>query len=321
MGFLDHLLGRRRDAFRGPSDREWRTFIPQDVSRVPENEIGRKRAVRTRLPIVLSIVFFATLGGIIYLSLDENAPAVRSAGLRYKTNGFLPPDFVQRVVAAGPEGAARDVRSIKADLEADNQVAKATVRRNADGSLEVTLDERLAVARIPLSPVSGPMVIRLLSPEGHTFTGTGYPEQAVRNLPEIRDFRVTGSGDRMVLEGAEVVGPFLYSVHKNYPGYFRQWSAVSLRDCFGTQADASGSNLRVLLRPSSQPSDRPPLTEIVFSTGNWALELSLLTRINVDSLLRMPSATAPAYVLKLNIQNRTSNPPVPEPRLVPAQTR
>lgn len=321
MGFLDNLLGRRRDAFRGPSDRDWRTLVPQDVNRVPENELGRKRAVRSRLPLVLSLLFFTTLAAIIYLALEETAPAARAGALRYRTNGFLPEAFVQKVVASGPEGAARDVRSIKADLEADNQVAKASVRRNADGSLEVTLDERLAVARIPISPASGPLVIRLLSSEGHTFAGTGYPEQAVRNLPEIQDFRVTGSGDRTVLEGAEVAGPFLYSAYKNYPNFFRQWSAVSLRDCFGTQTDASGSTLRVFIRPSTQPADRPALTEIVFSTGNWAAELNLLTRINVDSLLRMPTATAPAYVLKLNIQNRTFNPPVPEPRLVPAQPR
>ena len=321
MGFFEKYFGRRRPALRGGSDRDWRALVPQEVSRVPENDLGRQRVVRTRLPLVLSLLFFATLGAVIYLSLGDSAPPASVGGLRYKTNGFLPPDFVQKIIASGPEGAAKDVRSIKADLESDNQVAKASVRRNADGSLEVLLEERLAVARIPINPASGPLIIRLLSPEGHTFSGLGYPDQAARNLPEVRDFRVTGSGDRTVLEGGEVLGPFLASACRNYPQYFKQWSAVSMRDCFGTQADAPGSSLRVYVRPSTQPADRPPLTEIVFSTGNWSAELQLLTRINVDSLLRMPSAVAPAYVLKLNIQNRTYNPPVPEPRLVPAQTR
>ena len=75
------------------------------------------------------------------------------------------------------------------------------------------------------------------------------------------------------------------------------------------------------VRQGTQPTDRPALVEIVFSTANWKNELSLLSRINVEELLRRPGATAPAYVLKLSIQNRTSSLPVPEPRLVPAPSR
>jgi hypothetical protein len=63
------------------------------------------------------------------------------------------------------------------------------------------------------------------------------------------------------------------------------------------------------------------LTEIVFSTANWRNELAILSRLDLDGLLRRPGITAQAYVLKLSIQNRTSARPVPEPRLVPATTR
>jgi hypothetical protein len=250
--------------------------------------------------------------------------ATPAAGtLRYKTDGFLSPDFVKKIIANGAEGFARDVRSIKADLEADNQVVAADVRRRGDGSLDIALRERLAVAKIASLPGKAtPMQVRIVASDGQTFAGAGYPEQAIRNLPEIQDYRATGSDDKMLIEGIEIAAPFLLSVRTTYPNLYKQWSAVSLRDCFGAQEDSPGSNLRVTVRPGTQPMDRPALVEIVFSTANWRNELALLSRINVDEMLRRPGTTSQAYVLKMSIQNRTNAAsPVPEPRLVPLPLR
>ncbi len=321
MGLFDNLFRKRRDAFMGPADRDWRALVPQDVNRVPEGEIGRKRAVRSKLPTVLAVIFFAAVVGVLWWAVDESATSAPAGGaLRFKTDGFLPADFVKKIVANGPDGFGRDVRVIKADLESDNQVVAADVRRRNDGSLEISLRERLAVARITTqSGKSAPIQVRLVASDGQTFAGTGYPEQAVRSLPEIQDYRATGSDDKMLIEGVEIAAPFLLVVRTQYPNLYKQWSAVSLRDCFGAQEDSPGSNLRVTVRPGTQPMDRPALVEIVFSTANWRNELALLGRINVDELLRRPGTTAQAYVLKMSIQNRTNaSSPVPEPRLVPA---
>ena len=323
MGLFDNLFRRRRDAFMGQADRDWRALVPQDVNRVPEGEIGRKRAVRSKLPTVLATGFFLVLVGVLWWAVDESVTGAPAAGsLRYKTDGFLSADFVKKVVANGPEGFGRDVRSIKADLEADNQVVAADVRRRSDGTLDISLRERLAVAKIALMPAKGSLQVRLVASDGQTFAGAGYPEQAVRNLPEILHYRSTGSDDKMVIDGIEIAAPFLLTVRTTYPHLYKQWSEVSLRDCFGAQEDSPGSNLRVTVRPGTQPMDRPALVEIVFSTANWRNELALLGRINVDEMLRRPGTTAPAYVLKMSIQNRVNAAsPVPEPRLVPAPLR
>jgi hypothetical protein len=307
----------------GQADRDWRALVPQDVNRVPEGEIGRKRAVRSKLPTVLATGFFLVLVGVLWWAVDESVTGAPAAGsLRYKTDGFLSADFVKKVVANGPEGFGRDVRSIKADLEADNQVVAADVRRRSDGTLDISLRERLAVAKIALMPAKGSLQVRLVASDGQTFAGAGYPEQAVRNLPEILHYRSTGSDDKMVIDGIEIAAPFLLTVRTTYPHLYKQWSEVSLRDCFGAQEDSPGSNLRVTVRPGTQPMDRPALVEIVFSTANWRNELALLGRINVDEMLRRPGTTAPAYVLKMSIQNRVNAAsPVPEPRLVPAPLR
>ena len=323
MGLFDNLFRKRRDAFMGPADRDWRALVPQDVNRVPEGEIGRKRAVRSKLPTVLAIGFFAVLAGGLWWAVDDSAASAPAAGsFRYKTDGFLSADFVKKVVANGPDGFGRDIRLIKADLEADNQVVAADVRRRADGTLDIALRERLAIAKIALLPAKGSLQVRLVASDGQTFAGSGYPEQAVRNLPEILHYRASGSDDKMLIEGIEIAAPFLLTVRTSYPHLYKQWSAVSLRDCFGAQEDSPGSNLRVAVRPGTQPMDRPALTEIIFSTANWRNELALLGRINVDEMLRRPGTTAQAYVLKMSIQNRTNAAsPVPEPRLVPLPLR
>jgi hypothetical protein len=319
MGFFDQLFRKRRDAFMGQADRDWRALVPQDVNRVPQGELGRKRAVRSKLPTFLGVLFFAAIVGVIWWAVDESAATTPASGaLRFKTDGFLTADFVKKIVANGPAGQARDVRAIKADLEADNQVVAADVRRRADGTLDIALRERLAIAKIASLPGKGAMQVRLVASDGQTFAGAGYPEPVVRALPEIVEYRSTGADDRLLIEGIEIAAPFLLTVRTQYPNLYKQWSAVSLRDCFGAQEDSPGSNLRVAVRPGTQPMDRPALTEIVFSTANWRNELALLSRINVDELLRRPGTTSQAYVLKMSIQNRTTAAaPIPEPRLVP----
>ena len=318
MGLFDSLFGRRRDAFRGQADRDWRALVPQDVQRVPSGELGRKRVVRSKLPTVAAVIFLGVLGALLWWAVDESA-AAPAAKLRFQTDGFLSADFVKKVIADGPDGFSRDVRAIKADLESDNQVLTADVRRRGDGSLDVGLRERLAVAKIASQAAKGaPIQVRLVAADGQTFAGVGYPEQTIRNLPEIQDYRATGADDKLLIEGIEIAAPFLLTVRTNYPNLYKQWSAVSLRDCFGAQEDSPGSNLRVTVRPGTQPLDRPALVEIVFSTANWRNELALLGRINVDELLRRPGTTSSAYVLKMSIQNRTNAAsPIPEPRLVP----
>jgi hypothetical protein len=318
MGLFDSLFGRRRDAFRGQADRDWRALVPQDVQRVPSGELGRKRVVRSKLPTVAAVIFLGVLGALLWWAVDESS-AAPAAKLRFQTDGFLSADFVKKVIADGPDGFSRDVRAIKADLESDNQVLTADVRRRGDGSLDVGLRERLAVAKIASQTAKGaPIQVRLVAADGQTFAGVGYPEQTIRNLPEIQDYRATGADDKLLIEGIEIAAPFLLTVRTNYPNLYKQWSAVSLRDCFGAQEDSPGSNLRVTVRPGTQPLDRPALVEIVFSTANWRNELALLGRINVDELLRRPGTTSSAYVLKMSIQNRTNAAsPIPEPRLVP----
>jgi hypothetical protein len=324
MNFFQRIVrffSPRRDAFLGPENRDWRKLIRQDVRRLPTDDLGRKRAARSRLPMVLALLFFGTLISIIFLSLGENPTAATNPVVTLKTDGFINLSAVQKVINSNAEGATRDVSSIKRDLEMDPQILSAGVRRKPDGSLEVTLQERVAVARIASIPAAGPMVLRLVSPEGVLFNGNGYPEQAIRNLPEIVDYRTSGSGDKTVVEGIEIAGPFLLLARTSYANHYKQWKTLSMRDCFGAQEDSPGSNLRVTLRTQQQPPDRPLLTEIVFSTANWRNELILLSRLDIDNLLRRPGLTANAYVLKLSIQNRTSSRPIPEPRLVPVTSR
>jgi hypothetical protein len=255
--------------------------------------------VRSKLPTVAAVIFLGVLGALLWWAADESA-AAPAAKLRFQTDGFLSADFVKKVIADGPEGFARDVRAIKADLESDNQVLAADVRRRGDGSLDIGLRERLAVAKIASQAAKGaPIQVRLVAADGQTFAGVGYPEQAVRRPARDPGLPRDRRGRQLLIEGIEIAAPFLLTVRTKLTRHlYKQWSAVSLRDCFGAQEDSPGSNLRVTVRPGTQPLDRPALVEIVFSTANWRSELALLGRINVDELLRRPGTTSSAYVLK-----------------------
>lgn len=319
--FLLRLLGlERRDAYRGPDDRDWRKLVPQDVQRLPVGATGRRRAARSWVSGALVSGVFILMAGIVWFALDtEAAPA--AVTVRFRTDGFLPESFARQ--AAGPPGGGnRDVAAIRQALEGEPQVLSAKVRRLGNGTIDIELHERLAVGRLEVPGPDGRPQLRLLGSDGVPFVGVGYPVQAVRNLPSVVDLPADALRDGARSGGLELAAAFLAAGRVGYPQLHRDWESVSLRDCFDGRADIPGASLRVRLRPSSQPADRPALTEVIFSNAEWSRELSLLAGLGVDELLRRPGMNSPAYVLKLHIRNRSQPGTVTlEPRLVPASSR
>lgn len=321
---LRRLLGLRTpDAFARADDRDWRKLIPQDVQRVPAGATGRRRAARSWFHAAVVALLLAGMAGLLWVALDDAPPGGRSAAVRVRTDGWLPDESVRAL--AFPPGApdSRDVAAIRQSIEADPQVLGARVRRLADGTLEVELRERLAVARLEsvAAPGAAP-VIRLLGADGVPFAGTGYPTQAVRNLPLVTDLPAESSGGERRSAGLELAAAFLAAARAGHGELHADWQAVSLRDSLDGRTDIPGACLRVRVRPSSQPADRPALEEIVFSNAEWSRELSVLAGLRLDELLRRPGMGARAYVLKLHIRNRSQPGTVTmEPRLVPVASR
>lgn len=321
--FILRLLGlERRDAYRGPDDRDWRRLVAQDVQRVPSGVTGRKRAARSWVSGALVAGLLILMGGLVWLALDTEAAPTAAAAVRFRTDGFLPESFARQAVNPPGASGSRDVAAIRQSLEAEPQVLSAKVRRLGNGLIEIELRERLAVGRIELVQPDGKPQLRLLGADGVPFVGVGYPAQAVRNLPAVIDLPPEALRDGARCAGLELAAGFLAAARVGYPRLHREWESVSLRDCFDGRADIPGASLRVRVRPSSQPPDRPALTEIIFSNAEWSRELALLAGLGVDELLRRPGMNSPAYVLKLHIRNR-SQPGFAtlEPRLVPASSR
>lgn len=321
--FLLRLLGlERRDAYRGPDDRDWRKFVPQDVQRVPGGATGRRRAARSWLSGGAVAGIFLLMVGVVWLALDTEASPGSAATVRYRTDGFLPESFARQAVHPPGELGGRDVSAIRRALENEPQVLLAKVRRLGNGTIDIELRERLAVGRLEVILPDGKPQLRLLGSDGVPFVGVGYPVQAVRNLPAVVDLPAEVLGEGAKSAGLELAASFLAAARTGYPRLHREWESVSLRDCFDGRADIPGASLRVRLRPSSQPADRPALTEVIFSNSEWARELSLFAGLGIDELLRRPGMHSPAYVLKLHIRNRSQPGSVTiEPRLVPASTR
>lgn len=320
--FLLRLLGlERRDAYRGPDDRDWRKLVPQDVQRLPAGATGRRRAARSWVSGTAVALLFLVMGGVVWFALDTEASA-SAIPVRFRTDGFLPESFARQAVNPPGAGGARDVAAIRQALESDPQVLSAKVRRLGNGTIDIDLHERLAVGRLECLLPDGKSQLRLLGADGVPFVGTGYPLQAVRNLPAITDLPADALREGAKSGGLELAAGFLAAARSGYPQLHRDWESVSLRDCFDGRADIPGASLRVRIRPSSQPADRPALTEVVFSNAEWSRELALLAGLGLDGLLRRPGMSSPAYVLKLHIRNRSQPGSVTlEPRLVPASTR
>ena len=318
------LFGMRTpDAFARADDRDWRKLIPQEVNRVPAGATGRRRAARSWFSGSAVALLLAGMGALLWLALDETPSRPAAASLRMRTDGWLSPAAVK--LLAFPDGApaTRDVAAIRLSLEADPQVLGARVRRLSDGTLDIELRERLAVARLEVTtPPGAAPLVRLLGADGVPFAGAGYPAQAVRNLPLVTDIPPESQGGERRCAGLELVAAFLGAARAGYGQLHAEWQSVSLRDSFDGRTDIPGSSLRVLLRPSSQPADRPALEEIVFSNAEWSRELGMLASLRIDELLRRPGMNARAYILKLHIRNRSQPGIVTmEPRLVPAASR
>ena len=320
--FLLRLLGlERRDAYRGPDDRDWRKLVPQDVQRLPAGVTGRRRAARSWVSGAVVGALFLLMGGLVWFALDTEA-APPSVALRFRTDGFLPESFARQAVSPPGGTGSRDVAAIRQALESEPQVLSAKVRRLGNGSLDIELHERLAVGRLEVLQPDGKSQVRLLGADGVPFVGVGYPVQAMRNLPAVVDLPADALREGGKSAGLGLAAGFLAAARTGYPQLHRDWESVSLRDCFDGRADISGASLRVRIRPSSQPADRPALTEIIFSNAEWSRELSFLAGLGVDGLLRRPGMSSPAYVLKLHIRNRSQPGSVTlEPRLVPASSR
>jgi hypothetical protein len=312
---------RTPDAFARADDRDWRKLIPQDVPRVPAGATGRRRAARSWVSAAVIALLLAGMGALLWFALDESPAGLRAAAIRVRTDGWLPDEAVRALAFPPGENASRDVAAIRHAIESDPQVLGARVRRLADGSLEIELRERLAVARLELPAGAAPGV-RLLGADGVPFAGSGYPAQAVRNLPLVTDLPAESAGGQRRSAGLELAAAFLAAARAGHGALHAEWQAVSLRDALDGRTDIPGACLRVLVRPASQPADRPALEEIVFSNAEWNRELGVLAGLRVDELLRRPGMGARAYVLKLHIRNRSQPGTVTmEPRLVPVTSR
>ena len=321
---LRRLLGMRTpDAFARADDRDWRKLIPQDVHRVPAGATGRRRAARSWFTGAGVCLLLAGMAALLWLAFEDPAARPASSALRVRTDGWLSTAAVRAL--AFPPGAplARDVAAIRQSIESDSQVLAARVRRLPDGSLEVELRERLAVARLDVAPGPGGLpVVRLLGSDGVPFAGSGYPAQAVRNLPVVTHLPPECQGGERRSAGLELAAALLGAARAGHGQLHADWQEISLRDAFDGRTDIPGASLRVRLRPSSQPADRPALEEIVFSNAEWNRELAVLSGLRLDELLRRPGLAARGYVLKLHIRNRSQPGTVTmEPRLVPAASR
>lgn len=222
---------------RPPRNPSWQK-IPQSV-RGSARRRGGGPGVRRRRGWVWAVAL-AVSAAAIYGSYQlffagaplpggERGDPVRE--ILYETDGTLDRAWLEERLAL-PAGAGLhelDIFALRENLREDPQVREATVRRRFPDTLQVTVEERVPVARV-LVREEGERRVLLVGRDGMVFAGRGLAPRKTGTLPFLTGVRLqaTGEGSYRPLEGFREVTELLDTARASYPGIAATWRIVDL---------------------------------------------------------------------------------------------
>jgi cell division septal protein FtsQ len=235
---MNKKQSRKRGGQNG--DGSWRN-IRQNVGGKGETKLAKSRT-RARTSRFMAGLFLVALvvggvaSGIWYL---DKGPKPVSSKIKANpieeivllTDGVLSDEWINRRLQIPAETGLMevDIQAIKDRLEADGQVAAATISRRFPSTLVVSLSERAPVARVVTQGADGLGNVFLVAVDGFVYRGFGYDSQQLEVLPFLDGIRLVRRGD-----GFEPISRLddvvtLFSVARQMaPHLCRQWRIVVL---------------------------------------------------------------------------------------------
>jgi cell division protein FtsQ len=271
--------GRKQVETREPGS--WRS-IQQRVRGHPKTAPALKRS-RARVGRALAglTLFAAVVGGIGYgiWQLDRVPESVSSTvkanpieEIVLLTDGVLSDEWINRRLEISPETGLMevDIQAIKARLEAEGQVASATISRRFPSTLVVSLNERNPVARLVTVNEEGRRVVYLVAMDGVVYRGFGYDPELIDRIPFLDGIRlVRREGGFKPLPRLDDVAGLYALAEQIAPHLVSQWRIVSLdRRPF------------IVIRTAE-------VNEIIFEPGSYRQQLARLDYI-LDFYRRTP---------------------------------
>jgi hypothetical protein len=244
----------------------WRK-IQQSNRRPKTTKVARKRSLnlflKTAVFFLLLIAIVTGMVALYYFSGLGKGTAESteraSVGLVFASDGVLTERWFSDVFSDLLKSDVRqvDVSLLKEQLEAQGQVASATVTLSLPSNLEITLEERRPILRMRVRNTDGTGSTLLIAKDGAIYKGALYPPETLRNLPGVAGLRVRKSGQGFEpIGGLDAVAYLLELAQEKLPAVYSHWQVVDLSDW----------NPEVDYRPALVKVKSTHIDEIIFST-------------------------------------------------------
>ena len=125
-----------------------------------------------------------------------------------------------------------DINKLRMDLENENQVVVAQIRRNFPATLEISLHEQTPIMVLRLKVKSGGYNDWLVASDGSLYLGEGYSSSRMSLLPSLSvpSSALERTEDRKgfkPLKEVPLIAPLLNLARREYPAFYRDWKVIS----------------------------------------------------------------------------------------------
>ena len=221
----------------------WQKLKPKSSRRPSTIPAFKKRiGMMGRLGLFLLILALAGVG-FTWLEkvfhqdsgpLDLTGPGAVITEVKFSSDGVLNHKWFMNWFGPlrGRSLMELDIEKIRQDLEKEDQVVAAQVRRKFPDTLEVFLEEQAPIMVLRLKVKSGGYNDWLVSADGSLYLGEGYSFSRLSLLPSLsvpsNTLQRTEDGKGfMPLSGVSKVAPLLDLARREYPAFYRDWKVIS----------------------------------------------------------------------------------------------
>ena len=221
----------------------WQKLKPKSSRRPSTVPAFKKRmGMLARLSALLVILVLAGLGfawmeKIAHQDsgpLDLTGPGTSIKKVKFSSNGVLSQKWFLNWFGPLRERTLMelDINKIRADLEKENQVVSARVRRVFPATLEISLLEKSPIMVLRLKVKTGGYNDWLVSADGSLYLGEGYSPAQLSLLPSLAVpssvlHRTEDGKGLKPLSEVSKVAPLLDLAQREYPAFYRDWKVVS----------------------------------------------------------------------------------------------
>ncbi len=239
------MIGRGKEKSSSAPDgaQSWRELAGPSKRRINSPQARKRRQQKLLKLLGLFAAVLAVVGLISFAVVKFNQreteisitpPSKPIEQILFDTNGVLPDAWLSKVVKIKPGMALMeaDIHGLKAQLEAQGQVARASVERVFPNALRIKLEERLPVLRMAVAMPDGRARARIVAKDGTVYDGIGYSKSTLANLPYVQPY-IHSDGSVEPMGGIDRVAELLELARQTQPHIFKTWQVVSLKHYSG----------------------------------------------------------------------------------------